>query len=750
MGKMSETALYGDNLPLESETQEFSLSVDELKKRKMWVLWRRVERDGKSTKMPINAYTGLGAKSNDPATWCTYEQADQAVQKHNCDGVGVMFSQLGDGYVLAGVDIDVHDKRLDSNPLAEEILDLFKDTYHEESPSGKGYHIVFAVRSEEFLPWNDEHYKKNPKKDIECYVAGATNRYFTFTGKKGWGRITDQTETLHIFLHNYMVKDTEERGKPLQAPQMPAQQTLPAPSDDIDTMLDVARKAGNGAKFIRLYDEGNCEGYNSRSEADLALCGMLAFYLQGDYQKIDVAFRKSALYRAEKWERTDYSRETINTAIAGRKGEFYTSSAPQKKWKQPTTAPNGQNKQKKPPLDLNSFRAWVNSKYQLSFDAVKHETDFGSNKTNCHEIFLAVNFPTYLESELQNDFDGGVTISRIERFLNVVVGENVKNPLLDSIKAVKWDGVNRLQQVFDILHIEDRLSKIFLYKWFLQAIAMLHNGDNGIKFAPEFVLVLQGKQGTGKTRFFQHICPVGYWGEGETVDPRDKDTLIRITSKWIVEIGELGSTMRKDVDILKAFLTRGTDDCRPPYGKKSMEYPRKTVFVATVNETEFLLDATGNRRWAVVPLDANLRIDYATQIKTFDTMQFWAEIYHYMQAIIENGGTMDGCFRFTEQERQCIEQRNSAHIKPMKGEIEVLDVLTKNTVVDETRYTVEWREVSVTQWKEDNIELMKYSSAEIAKVLKKLGYESRIVRKGNSTVKVQTLPYRVCLATSKR
>ena len=158
MSIMSETALYGDNLPLESETQEFSLmSVDELKKREMWVLWRRVERDGKSTKMPINAYTGLGAKSNDPTTWCTYQQAHQAVQKHNCDGVGVMFSQLGDGYVLAGVDIDVHDKGLDSNPLAEEILDLFKDTYHEESPSGKGYHIIFAVRSREFLPWSNAY-----------------------------------------------------------------------------------------------------------------------------------------------------------------------------------------------------------------------------------------------------------------------------------------------------------------------------------------------------------------------------------------------------------------------------------------------------------------------------------------------------------------------------------------------------------------------------------------------------------------
>ena len=337
-------------------------------------------------------------------------------------------------------------------------------------------------------------------------------------------------------------------------------------------------------------------------------------------------------------------------------------------------------------------------------------------------------------------------LAAIERYLNVIVGENVKNPLLDSIKAVKWDGVKRLQQVFDILHIEDKLSKIFLYKWFLQAIAMLHNGDNGKKFAPEFVLVLQGRQGTGKTRFFQHLCPQNYWGEGETVDPRDKDTLIRITSKWIVEIGEIGSTMKKDVDILKAFLTRGTDDCRPPYGKKSMEYPRKTVFVATVNETEFLLDTTGNRRWAVIPLDTALRIGYARQIKTFETMQFWEEIYHYMQEIIAKGGTIDGCFRFSEQERQALEQRNAAHTKTMKGEIEVLDVISKNTIVDESKYKVEWRNVSVTQFKEDNIEeLGKYSAAEIAKVLEKHGYISKIVRQGSSTAKVRTLPYRCCI-----
>lgn len=714
------------------------ITIEELKKLPLWVNWKYQSRDGgKKTKVPVDAKTGNNARSNAPETWCTYTTADWKKKKNNCNGVGVMFGGLGNGYMLCGVDIDNHANTVGGNPLQPEILELFKGTYAEKSPSGNGCHILFML-SESFIEqlkkvWAKYHNKKS-EEDIECYISGITNRYFTYTGDCiADYPITDMSAALQTFLDKYMLREQPQtQSKPVSVPV-----------SDIETMLDIARGSKSGAAFCGLYDGGDTSAYNGDdSSADLALCQMLAFYLQGDYNKIDTAFRSSALMR-DKWNREDYRSATINKAIKSC-NKFYTP--PQPKNNTYTEERGRENKKKLPPLDLDGFREWIKGRYELSFDAVRHETDFGAIENKGHEYFKALNFPTYLEQELQHDFSTGINISAIERYLNVIVGENVKNPLLDSIKAVKWDGVKRLQQVFDILHIEDKLSKIFLYKWFLQAIAMLHNGDNGKKFAPEFVLVLQGRQGTGKTRFFQHLCPQNYWGEGETVDPRDKDTLIRITSKWIVEIGEIGSTMKKDVDILKAFLTRGTDDCRPPYGKKSMEYPRKTVFVATVNETEFLLDTTGNRRWAVIPLDPALRIDYASQIKTFDTMQFWAEIYHYMQEIIANGGTIDGCFRFSEQERQALEQRNAAHTKPMKGEIEVLDVISKNTIVDESKYKVEWRNVSVTQFKEDNIEeLGKYSAAEIAKVLEKHGYISKIVRQGSSTAKVRTLPYRCCI-----
>jgi P4 family phage/plasmid primase-like protien len=95
---------------------------------------------------------------------------------------------------------------------------------------------------------------------------------------------------------------------------------------DNDTVWDIIcklRKQKNGEKFSKLYDRGDFSDYGSRSEADLALCSMLAFRIGDNPELIDSLFRDSALYR-EKWERDDYREETIRKAIDGCNGNFYT------------------------------------------------------------------------------------------------------------------------------------------------------------------------------------------------------------------------------------------------------------------------------------------------------------------------------------------------------------------------------------------------------------------------------------------
>lgn len=102
----------------------------------------------------------------------------------------------------------------------------------------------------------------------------------------------------------------------------PEQLGLARPSESLDAddqeLLAAARSGPGGAKFSQLYDLGDWEGagYPSQSEADLALCVILASHTEGDKEKMNRIFENSALHR-EKWEdREDYRNRTLDKAVA--------------------------------------------------------------------------------------------------------------------------------------------------------------------------------------------------------------------------------------------------------------------------------------------------------------------------------------------------------------------------------------------------------------------------------------------------
>jgi predicted P-loop ATPase len=103
--------------------------------------------------------------------------------------------------------------------------------------------------------------------------------------------------------------------------------------------------------------------------------------------------------------------------------------------------------------------------------------------------------------------------------------------------------------------------------------------------------------------------------------PADKDSVKQCVSHWIVELGELESTFKKsDIDMLKAFVTKKTDELRLPYDRASTTYQRRTAFYASVNAREFLTDTSGNRRFWVIPVKG---IDVNDGV---DMQQLWAEV----------------------------------------------------------------------------------------------------------------------------
>lgn len=290
------------------------MNLEEIKSLKQWFCWKYIKnKDGKPTKVPKsykNEKSGTDEKYIE--TWCTYDMAKTALKKYSFNGIGLVFYNG-----IGGIDIDKRDLK---DSISKDILSLFSNTYVERSPSGKGFHILFKVdpskipKNEDGTKINEKYYQKNKKIDIECYIGGLTNRFFTFTEDVIVDKpINDCTKELLIFLDKYMLK--ESKVTPLSDSAIM--------ESTCKQIIEIIKKSEQAEKFNKLYFEGDISEYSKDdSSADMALCDIFAFYCGEDFELIDKLFCSSKLYR-EKWDRTDYKYNTIKKAIELCGGKFY-------------------------------------------------------------------------------------------------------------------------------------------------------------------------------------------------------------------------------------------------------------------------------------------------------------------------------------------------------------------------------------------------------------------------------------------
>ncbi|WP_256301993.1 phage NrS-1 polymerase family protein [Haloarchaeobius salinus] len=258
-----------------------------LREYPQWVCWRAKERDGKMTKIPIDPQTGSFASVSDPETWAIYEVALGASESE--DGLGYVFTE-DDPFV--GVDLDDCREDGELTGWAEDIVERL-DSYTEVSPSGTGVHVLI----EGMIPST-----KSRSGSVECYDSA---RFFTMTGDHVDGtptRIEERQDTFAPVYDQYVYGDdestTEERAQKRDAGSTPT-------SISDAELIEKATSAKNGEKFERLWN-GSTAGYESQSEADMALCCLLAFWTGNDEARMDQLFRDSGLYR-EKWDEVHYA-----------------------------------------------------------------------------------------------------------------------------------------------------------------------------------------------------------------------------------------------------------------------------------------------------------------------------------------------------------------------------------------------------------------------------------------------------------
>lgn len=262
---------------------------EDLKKLPQWV----VHMD----KVPHSPSTGYPASVTNPTTWGTFDEACAAVQNGRFHGIGFVFTE-SDPFL--GVDFD--------HCLADGILDSWVKqkvdslhSYTELSPSGTGLHVICRG----VLPG-----KSIKTKGAEMYDK---SRYFTFTGNIYGSRGTIREAGLEI---NNLYRELAH--KPQKLPKQSTRALGSAKLQDAE-LLEKACSAQNGNLFRSLFS-GDLSLYGGdHSRADMAMCNLLAYWTNGDIDRMDRLFRQSGLMR-EKWDRrqsgSTYGRLQLEKAVA--------------------------------------------------------------------------------------------------------------------------------------------------------------------------------------------------------------------------------------------------------------------------------------------------------------------------------------------------------------------------------------------------------------------------------------------------
>lgn len=163
-----EARIYSEEVHYSVQTENIP---DELCVRPQWVVWHYEVRDGKPTKIPYSAETGMRASTTNLMTWARFEEALAVYRGNDYGGIGFVFS-TGDPYT--GIDLDkcrnAHTGEVEE--WAQEWIDCFGG-YVEASPSGTGVHMIVKGKT----PHNGR--KTVDGKTVEIY---SVERFFTFTG----------------------------------------------------------------------------------------------------------------------------------------------------------------------------------------------------------------------------------------------------------------------------------------------------------------------------------------------------------------------------------------------------------------------------------------------------------------------------------------------------------------------------------------------------------------------------------------
>ena len=182
-------------------------------------------------------------------------------------------------------------------------------------------------------------------------------------------------------------------------------------------------------------------------------------------------------------------------------------------------------------------------------------------------------------------------------------------------------------------------------KWLVRTIKCALEDQYSNKNA---IILVHELQNSGKTTFIRFLCPPALKNYMTENISFDKDSLIALIENFIINLDELATFTRVEINALKSILSKSFIKERHPFERKAKKLSRRASFIGSTNMTEFLSDPTGNVRW--IPFEiSGIDWNYSNDVNIDDV---WAQAYALYRSGFQCDITADEVKENEEENRQ--------------------------------------------------------------------------------------------------
>lgn len=323
--------------------------------------------------------------------------------------------------------------------------------------------------------------------------------------------------------------------------------------------------------------------------------------------------------------------------------------------------------------------------------------------------YIAQNYSSFVRASKDMVLDAIVSLAHKRKV----------NPPKDYLTGLVWDGEARLDtwlhHAFGVAN-DDTYAAIGS-NWMKGLVKrVLHPG---CQF--DEVLVLEGEQGWRKS---SSLRALGKPWHVETTYTGDKDFFLALAKNIIVEFSEGDIFSRASVRAIKALITKTEDQYRLPYERSVQTLKRGCVFAMTTNDSQYLKDETGNRRWLPVKLGRVADIEWIVDNRD----QLYAEAVHRVEVLRET------TWEYPQEALKAMQEDRMEHEAYME-EIEDWYLSLSIERRDKGLTLQDVYSAVYLKYQNNGPKMKKEDEWEISRILRKMGIERRVVKLDTKSAK---------------